>query len=333
LAAVIAAVALLLYAIRYALLPFVFAIAVAFVLEPVVRFLQRGRHRWPGAIAIYAGLLLVGAAGFYWFGTVAAADIAQFAQRAPQIAHDLLVQTVGPRGVSLFGQSYPPDQIVAAAGAMLRQIIGPGLATGAAGIAAGGLFGGFLLLVLIPYFMISGPRLAAGAIWLIPPERRASVEALLPRILPVLRRYLVGILLVVTYTALIAWLGFGPVFKLPHSVLLAITVGVLEIIPAVGPLASASLVSLTAFEQQSLAATLTLIGFVILLRLSIDNLVGPIVLGQAARLHPVVVIFAFVCGAMLFGVIGLLLAVPTAVCLKVTLQHYYAEPIRADGSG
>jgi predicted PurR-regulated permease PerM len=31
---------------------------------------------------------------------------------------------------------------------------------------------------------------------------------------------------------------------------------------------------------------------------------------------------------MLFGVLGLLLAVPVAVCIKITLEHYYAEPIK-----
>ncbi len=51
-------------------------------------------------------------------------------------------------------------------------------------------------------------------------------------------------------------------------------------------------------------------------------------LGQAARLHPVVIIAGFVCGAMLFGVVGLLLAVPTAMCIRIALEHYYAEPIQ-----
>ena len=55
--------------------------------------------------------------------------------------------------------------------------------------------------------------------------------------------------------------------------------------------------------------------------------VGPIVLGEAARIHPVVVIMSFVCGAILFGVVGLLIAVPAAVCIKVTLRQYYSEPI------
>jgi predicted PurR-regulated permease PerM len=51
------------------------------------------------------------------------------------------------------------------------------------------------------------------------------------------------------------------------------------------------------------------------------------VLGQAARIHPVVVIISFVCGVMLFGIVGLLIAVPVAVCIKTTLEHCYAEPV------
>jgi predicted PurR-regulated permease PerM len=307
-------------------------VAIAFVLEPVVARLQLGGRRWPGAALVYAALLAIAAAGAYGIGTAAADELLRFLERAPQIVRELLLHVVGPHGISLFGRVYTADQLAVAAGTALRQGLGLGAATGLADIAAATMFGGFLLLVLIPYFMISGPRLAAGAIWLIPPERRAAVEALLPRIVPVLRRYLVGILVVVSYAAIVAWVGLGPGFGLPNAPLLAITVGFLEVVPAVGPLASATLVSLAAFEQHSLAATTALIGFVIFLRLTIDNLVGPIVLGQAARLHPVVVIFAFVCGAMLFGVIGLLLAVPAAVCLKVTLQHYYAEPIKGAGS-
>jgi predicted PurR-regulated permease PerM len=206
-----------------------------------------------------------------------------------------------------------------------------GMLARVAGIGVAGIFALVLLLVLLPYFMISGPRLAAAAIWLIPPERRHSVEGLLPRLLPVLRRYLVGVFMVVSYTAGVAWLGFGLVFKLPHAPLLSITVGLLEIIPAIGPATSAVLASLAALQNGgSLVGLLGPIGFIIALRLSIDNLVGPFVLGQAARIHPVVVMFAFVSGAMLFGAIGLLLAVPAAVTIKTALQHYYAEPVIDD---
>ena len=318
--------------IRYALLPFVFAIVVAFVADPLVRAGQRRLRapRWAVAALVYAALLLLFAAALYAIGANAVHELMGMAERGPATMRNLIEQAVGPGGIALFGTTYTADQIVRALADAVRKVAALEVVLKAGELGIQALLGLFLTLVLTPFFMISGPRLSAGAIWLIPPERRRSVTDLLPKIVPALRRYLLGIFLVVAYTSFIAWIGFGPVFHLPGAVVLAATVGILEIMPVVGPLSAAALVGVMAAQQATLAAAALLMGFVLFLRLSIDNLVGPLVLGQAARLHPVVIIAGFVCGAMLFGVVGLLLAVPTAVCIKITLEHYYAEPIRAE---
>lgn len=328
-AAVLAVVAVLLYEIRIALLPFVFAVAVAFVLDPLIRSAQQrlGSPRWPVATALYLVILaILGGAG-YWIGMTAVTDLMHVVADAPEILRHFLGEVIPSNGITLFGQTYTPDKLVQEVGAAVAGLIGLTVVERAAGLAVSVIFGTFLTLVLMPYFMVSAPRLAAGSIWLLPPERRRSVEDLLPRIVPVLRRYLIGLVVVVSYTAIVAWIGFGPVFHLPHAILLAITVGFLELIPVVGPFASATIVGLVAVQQNGIWAAAFLFGFAIALRLSIDNVVGPFVLGQAARIHPVVVIMSFVCGAILFGVVGLLLAVPVAVCIKITLEQYYTEPI------
>jgi predicted PurR-regulated permease PerM len=332
-AAVLAVLAVLLYEIRVALLPFVFAVAIAFVTDPLITTVQRrlGIARWPLAALLYIVLLAIFVGAAYLIGGTAITDLGNVIAHAPKIIRHLVTQALGAQGVTVFGRSYTSDQLVNGLFVGVTKLVGVDVAARIAGSGISVVFGIFLTLVLTPYFMISGPRLADGAIWLIPPERRHSVLDLLPRIVPALRRYLIGIVLVVSYTSVVAWLGFGPMFGLPHPVLLAITVGVLELVPVVGPLASATIVGLVAIQQGSLWSAAFLMGFAIGLRLSIDNLVGPLVLGKAARLHPVVVIMAFVCGAMLFGVVGLLLAVPVAVCLKTTLEHYYAEPIAGSG--
>jgi predicted PurR-regulated permease PerM len=54
--------------------------------------------------------------------------------------------------------------------------------------------------------------------------------------------------------------------------------------------------------------------------------VGPVVLGQAARVHPALVIFCFLSGGILFGITGLIMAVPVALLLKVTLAVLYEDP-------
>jgi predicted PurR-regulated permease PerM len=328
-AAVLAVLAVLLYEIRIALLPFVFAIAVAFVLEPVIQTVQRrlGSPRWPIAVALYLLLLMLLAAAGYWVSTSAVPAVMHIVAQAPDILRHFLGEILGDQGITIFGQTYTADKVVAALGGIMAGMAGISAVERAVGLALSVIFGTFLTLVLMPYFMISAPRLAAGTIWLLPPERRRPVQDLLPKIIPVLRRYLVGVGIVVTYTAVVAWIGFGPIFHLPHAVLLAITVGILELIPVIGPFMSATIVGVIAIQEQGIVEAVLLFGFAIALRLSIDNLVGPIVLGEAARIHPVIIIISFVCGAILFGVVGLLIAVPIAVCIKITLQHYYAEPV------
>jgi len=64
------------------------------------------------------------------------------------------------------------------------------------------------------------------------------------------------------------------------------------------------------------------------LRLSIDQIVGPIVLGRAAQVHPVLIIFCFLAGAVLLGIPGVILAVPVALVVKNTLATLYSEDVQ-----
>ncbi len=328
--AVFVIIAILLYEIRITLLPFVFAVAVAFVMDPVIKAMQQrfGTPRWVGAVLIYFAILAVLAGAGYWVALTAAPDLMHILADAPKVLTRLLTEIMGKKGITMAGHTYTPDQIVKEAGAAVVGMLSSTMLGKILSTVGSAVFGLVLLFVLMPYFMISGPRLAAGTIWLLPPERRSSVEVLLPKLVPALRRYLVGVFLVVVFTAALAWIGFGLIFHLPHAVLLSITVGVLEMIPAIGPAISMAIAGLVAIQRASFMGTIFLMAYAIGLRLVIDNLFGPLVLGQAARVHPVVIIIAFVTGAILFGAVGLLLAVPIVVVIRTALQHYYSEPIR-----
>jgi predicted PurR-regulated permease PerM len=328
-AAVLAVVAVLLYMIRLALLPFVLGAIVGFVCDPLIRRLQErtGWRRGAVAAVLYLILLLlIGGAG-YGLGRVAIGDASQLIANGPGMIHRLLKEVLGQQGIELFGQKLTADAVSGEIMGAARNMLGFGIVAQVGTLVIEVVVGAFLTLVLIPYFMVSGPSLARAAVWLIPPERRPSVEHLLPRIVPVLRRYLLGVVAVVCYTTVAAWIGYGAIFHLPHAVLLSIVVGLLEMIPAIGPLASGLLVAIAALQEHDLSTTILLVAYAIALRLSIDNIVGPLVLGQAVKVHPVVVIFSFVAGAILFGVIGLLLAVPVAACIRIILTVYYAEPV------
>jgi predicted PurR-regulated permease PerM len=133
--------------------------------------------------------------------------------------------------------------------------------------------------------------------------------------------------LVVAYAAAAAYLGLALVLRLQHAAVLALLTGLLEAVPVVGPLAAAVLGGLVAVRQAAGSWDIgAYVLYVIALRLSIDQLVGPIVLGKAASVRPVVIIFCFLVGGALFGVVGVILAVPFALAVRVTLSVLYDEP-------
>ena len=323
---------LLTYELRYTLIPFVFAVVIGFVLDPVIAWsAQRLRgHRWP--VATVLTILIVGCVsyGIYWIGTQAFTDLTRAVQRLPHMIESGINAVAGPQGVEVFGAHYTPQQLTQTAMQSATNLFNSAQVMLALQIGAGAVAAVILTFVLIPYFLVSGPRIAAGTLWLVPPERRGSIEAMLPALVPVLRRYVVGVICVVIYTAIVAYIGFGLIFGLPGAALISVVVGVLEMIPVVGPITSIILVSLASLQGSGLSMIWP-IGWALGLRLLTDNIVGPFLLGRAVRVHPVVVIFAFVIGAMLFGIIGLLLAVPTSACIIIILQYYYSEPIAPEG--
>jgi predicted PurR-regulated permease PerM len=52
-----------------------------------------------------------------------------------------------------------------------------------------------------------------------------------------------------------------------------------------------------------------------------------LILGRSVMLHPTVIIFSFLAGAVLFGALGLLLAIPVASGIKIVLADLYGEPL------
>lgn len=323
------------YAIHNALLPFIVAGAVALMFDPLIEILYpyTGK-RWIAAVIVFLGFLAVAGGFGYWAVTVTIAEVSRLLSEGPKLLEGGIQQLLGPNGISIFGQTYTAQGLTKQLEATAAAALGPGAAAAVAGIAAEALLGLILTLVLIPYFLVGGRRLAAALLWLIPPSRRPAVRRELPEIVPLLRRYFIGVSVVVIFTAIAAYIGFGLIFGLPHPALLSMMVGVLEIIPALGPATSMALVFISALEKGGVDwSTAFAMAYAIGLRLTIDNGVGPFVLGQSAKLHPVTVIFAFVVGGSLLGVLGLVLAVPATATMILILHHRYGEQEELSGGG
>jgi predicted PurR-regulated permease PerM len=236
-------------------------------------------------------------------------------------------QLIGDQPIDLFGAAIDAHQIARETLERLRDWLGRadrvGLLAGY-GIAAGA--GAVLTAVLLFYFLVSGRRVARGLFWIVPPHRRPLVARIWARLDPVLMRYFVGVLGIVVYATVAAYIGLGVILGIRHAVLLALLTGVLEIVPVIGPMAAAILAGLVSLRTAAGIINIAEYAlYVTVLRLSIDQIVGPIILGGAAHVHPVLIIFCFLAGGVVLGVPGIIVAVPVALVVKSTLATLYGD--------
>jgi predicted PurR-regulated permease PerM len=287
-----------------------------------------GGRRWIAALLVFLVLVVVGGALGILIGPSALDAVLQVASNVRELVARLISSFLGNGAIELFGQHLTArqmaDELVRMASDWISQN-GRVMLVASWGFSI--LFGFVLTLVIFIYFLISGPSIERGLFRLIPPAQRGVCEDIWELTGPVLRRYFIGIFLVVVYASVAAYIGLGLALQLPHAVLLAILTGLLEMVPVIGPAASGVIVGLAAVQAAKGAWSIVLfIIYAVALRLSIDDLVGPLVLGRASSIHPVVVIFCFLSGGILFGVVGLIMAVPVALTLRVALGVLYEDP-------
>jgi len=326
---IVVAVAFL-YLVRGILLPFVVAGIVAYVCTPLVDGLARrsGLPRWVFALAVVL-VLMAFASLVAWLGVPA------LLRETEHVTGDLrgtvqgfMEAWIGKHTITLMGEPINAASLATYAVDGLRAWLGQDARIAyVAAYGVAGFFGVILLWVLLGYFLIDAHRLASGLLWLVPPARRPFVLKVWRELDPLLRRYFIGVALVVVYASSAAYIGLGVALGLHHAVFLAMLTGLLEVIPIVGPVAAAVIAGLVAVRHAVSAwDILAYVLYAVALRVSIDQFFGPIVLGHAARVRPIIVIFCFLSGGVLFGVVGVILAVPVALGVKVVLANVYGEP-------
>jgi predicted PurR-regulated permease PerM len=321
----VAAMALFAYLIRFILLPFVVAGIIAYICTPLLdRLAARTRLPRP-LLAFLLFLLLIGLAAF----TVAIAGQRLVAEAGGAVTdlQGMIDRLSSGQPMSVFGHTVDVAALARIATARLHDFFGqPDLPLLAVGYGFATLMGTFLTVVLLCYFLVSGKSVARGLLWMVPPTRRPLIIQIGTRLDPVLKRYFLGILAIVIYAVIAAYIGLGVILHIDHAFLLALLTGMLETIPIIGSTAAAVIAGLVSLHTATgLGSILAFALYAVLLRLSIDQIVAPLVLGNAAHVHPVLIIFCFLAGAVLLGIPGVILAVPVALTVRATLATLYGE--------
>jgi predicted PurR-regulated permease PerM len=324
-----AALAVFLYFIKLILLPFILPAVIAYICTPLLDWLAR-RTRVPrSALAIGLFLLMIGAGTLTAMlaGKQIVTEIRAFSGDFQGTLERLVGQATGGQPVLLFGHSIDAQQIVEAVLGRIRDWISQTDQVALlVGYGIGAIMGAFLSAVLLFYFLTSGRSLARGVLWMVPPHRRHLVQRIWARLDPVLTRYFLGMIVVMIYATGASYVGLSIFLGIHHAVLLALLTGLLETVPFIGPTLAAVIAGIASLRTATgLMSIVDYALYATALRLSIDQLLGPIVLGRAAHVHPVLIIFCFLSGGIVFGIPGVILAVPLALLIKSTLATLYAD--------
>ena len=310
--------------------PFVWAGVLAFVLLPVVGLLERrlSLPRTVAAAIVFLGLLAAIIGGARILVPLALDQLRDLQRTLPTLvanAQNTLTETADQVGLEDLDAL-----IVNFAGVGdLTQMVARGAVPFIVGI------GHFLLELLVfliaTFFLLrDAPRLFQWFRRILPASQRNELIPLFAQVNTLLGRYVRGQMFLIGVMSVATFIGLS-ILQVPFVLLLAIMTGVLEVIPIVGPITAGAIACLVALGHPA-PWGLSQIGYVAIvavmytvLRHAEDYFVIPLVIGRIVKLHPAVVIFALLTGGALYGLLGVLVAVPVAATLRLVLIYLGAK--------
>jgi predicted PurR-regulated permease PerM len=189
----------------------------------------------------------------------------------------------------------------------------------------GGLFGFLTILILAFYLLLDSRTLFRNFISLFPKAERERVEDVCRRISTKVSAWLAGQLFLAAIIGTTAAIGLK-LLGVPYFFVLALIAGLGEMIPVVGPILSA--IPAIAVALTVSPATALFVGIFFLAQQQLENhVLVPKIMERQVGISAGFVIIALLIGGSLLGIVGAILAVPTAAILQVVFQELRAQHV------
>jgi AI-2 transport protein TqsA len=299
--------------------PLILAVFLAYTILPVHRRLSQwvpSRLAGP-LLALLAAVAVLGMALLVYGNLVALrAELPRLIDRARGLVEDVRVWGRDHLPAWVFEPALDPGHAGADTAARLKAIAS-GLVNAAAGFLAEALVVAFYLIFLLIEARHFPRRVRAG----FAPEQADRMFAIVGSINRAMVSYLRAKALASLVTALpvvvILW-----AFGVPFPGMWGVLAFVGNFIPYVGSLVAFMLPVLLAFlELEPIARPLAVLGLLVLVQVVTNNIVEPRLTAQAVDLSPLVVLIALAFWALCWGVVGMVLAVPLTVMLKIVWEN------------
>lgn len=300
------------------------ALFLAMGLNPAVEWLER--HGWKRGFAILAVFLAV----VTLFTALVIAVVPPLVDQATGLvdnAPDLIDQLKQNQTVQNLDDRFDILSKVqdAVSGSSLTSAFGGILGVGAA--VLGAVFSGFTILVLTLYFLGSFQKIKETGYRLVPASRRARVRELGDRIIASVGGFVIGQSAVAAtagtstfiFLTILTRVADAPILG-QYALALALVIAVLDLVPLIGALVGAAIVTLVALVDSPSVAIVCAIFFLIYQQIE-NYVVSPRVMRRSVDIAPIVTIIAALVGGALLGVVGALVAIPTGAAVVLIVRE------------
>ena len=136
--------------------------------------------------------------------------------------------------------------------------------------------------------------------------------------------YVLGNIIISGLATIATWIVLS-ILGVPYALSLAFVVGFFDLIPLVGATLGAIVVAVATVGVDFPTATIVWLAFIIVWQRFEDYVIQPLVYGRTLRVNPIVTIVSVLAGAALLGILGALLAIPTAAAIQIVLREWWAN--------
>jgi predicted PurR-regulated permease PerM len=184
-----------------------------------------------------------------------------------------------------------------------------------------GLISVVTVLVLAFFLLAHGPHFRDLLLLMVPVQERGRLSAVVSEVTHRTGAYVRGQLTLMAAVGLLTWLGLA-LLGVEYSFILGLIAFFLEIVPIIGPVLAGVIAFLVALAQDPALAVWTVVLAIVIQQLE-SYWMAPVILGRFVHLNAFWILLSILALGNLFGLVGVLLAVPTAVTVSILVQTYY----------
>ena len=190
-------------------------------------------------------------------------------------------------------------------------------------LGAVGFLSGLITVLAITFLLASHGREYAELGLSLTGERQERYRKVLIDIKDAVAGYTLGNIIISVLATIATWIVLS-ILGVPYALALGFVVGFFDLIPLIGATLGAIVVALATVPVSFPTATIVWIVFIIVWQRIEDYVVQPLVYGRALKVNPLVTIVSLLIGAKLLGILGMLLAIPTAAAVHIILRDWWS---------